>query len=157
MIEEFQKMLEESETGKQLDIPAMVRWLLRKGIEYAGEKNLTREKIAELMSQIIGLDKDKKITKTMVDKWTREKNPVRFPLEFSHAFCIATEDYRLACLIPHILGLKVLENEKTLRTRLEKTELIIIAAQRKMKILREQLEELKDKKDNLIPIFKLEA
>lgn len=168
MIQGFQALLNDIESismsqevhlsgNQSIDVPQMVRWILRKGIELAGkEKNLSRLNIADRMTSILGLGKSKKITKTMIDKWTRDGNPVRFPMEFAHAFCIATGDNRLACLVPHMLGLKVLENEKTLRLKLEKTELIMMAAQKYKRAIEEQLSELENS-NNVIPIFKMEA
>ena len=168
MIQDFQDLLSDIEkmslsqeahlsgNHEAIDVPQMLRWILKKGIEFAKSKNLSRHNIADRMSLILGLEKSKRVTKTMMDKWTRDENPVRFPLEFTHAFCIAAGDNRLACLVPHMLGLKVLENEKTLRLKLEKTELIMMAAKKYKKTIEEQLSELENS-NNVIPIFRMEA
>jgi hypothetical protein len=160
MIKDFQRLIDEMDDPmgrpeislkKNIDVPGMIRWLLKKGIDHAGKtKNLSRGNIGEIMTVLTGYE----ITKNMIDKWTREKKSLRFPFELVPAFCKATGDLRLACLAPSLLGLRVLENEETLRKSLEKAEMVMMTAQNWKKAIEEQLKELKKmNEEKVIPML----
>jgi hypothetical protein len=107
----------------------LVRGIITQAIKSSKK---SRTQIAEEMSYLLG----DKVTDRMLASWTSgamEKH--RFPLHFSRAFCIATENWRLVRCVAELAGFTVIDKEDAEILELGRTYLARKAADESMSAL----------------------
>ncbi|HWR17148.1 MAG TPA: hypothetical protein VN577_20125 [Terriglobales bacterium] len=102
-----------------LDIESVVRAVVAEAIKRC---NKSRAQIADEMSYLVA----GKVTEQMLNDYTAESKPHRFPAQFIPAFCRSTGDYRLLICLLRPLGLRLINQRQSellnLAERLEAKE-----------------------------------